>query len=399
MSKDIFANPASSQPDRVHYGFAGGPVDRAGSVHLIPRDPETQEFVDRINAERDAEIARKAVEMDTPENRQKAIEAEYAERERRRIDFHFCRALPSFVDEGWKHINGELADDEVRVYTTDYRTRRFWGIKPTGMGMNDFWIENDPEVGRYDDNIAITWGNPLIPPPVTALDEINPDIWAGPGLNPDLTPQEPPLTKAPPAKKAAAKRGVRQKTPDINPTHRVKKAVTKSAKSNRTSRKSLAEEDDARDTRREDNTQEVTASASTSGKESRRKTRDPVSSTQDPKAIADEDPATSKRPRGRPAVNAKPPARNDITPQPKRPRGRPAVNPNPPAKDDITPQPKRPRGRPPAKGKPSKQNKSPAVKGNARVSKPAQKERRPLASSIHKMRTRRKGPAESLQLS
>ena len=336
--------------------------------------------------------------MNTPENRQKAAEAEAAERERKRIQFHFSRALPTYMLEGWKHIREDFADQEIRVYTEDSGLRRFWGIKPAGIGMDEFWERTDPEIRRYDDRIAITWEDPLIPPPVTAYDERIALIWAGQGRNPDSTTPEPPVAKEPTRPKVAAKPKRRPKTPDVNPTHRVRKSTTESSKVNKNTRKFLADNAAliASGAQQGPTTEDVDSATS-----KRTRSRPVVKATP---AAKDDVSSTPKRPRGRPVVKATPAAKDEVLPTPKRPRGRPAANPKPTAKDQDDLPPKRPRGRPPAKAnptkreRPSKQKKAPAVQGNARVTKPQQPPRRPLAPSTHKMRTRREGPAELLQL-
>lgn len=396
MSRDIFADVPVSQPRRTNFGFAGGSLGSAqnrGSTERVPMDPETQRFADARIAELDIERAREEAEMNTPENRQKAAEAEVAERERKRIQFHFSRALPTYMPEGWKHIREEFTDQAIRVYTEDDEQRRFWGIKPAGIGMEEFWERTDPEIGRYDDRIAITWANPLIPPPVdTVYDEGMALIWAGQGRNPDLTTPEPPVTKEPRHPKVAAK-------PDVNPTHRVRKSTAESSKVNKNTRKFLADNAAliASGAQQEPATEDVDSATS-----KRPRGRAVVKATP---AAKDDISSTPKRPTGRPTVKAKPAAEEKIlsTP-PKRPRGRPTADLKPTAKHQDDLPSKRPRGRPPAKGnptkreRPSKQKKAPAVQGNARVTKPQQPQRRPLAPSTHKMRTRREGPAELLQL-
>lgn len=377
MSRDIFANTVIRPPSRVHHGLG---VDSVGSAqngspsNLIPEYPEVQRLMDAMDAEREMETRRKEIEMDTPENHQKAAEAKMAERERKRIDFHFGRAMSKHVREGWKQIGGDLKDEEIRVYTTDYKQRRFWGIKPAGMVMYEFWEQNDPEISRYDDNIAITWANPLIPPPITASNEDMPVIWAGPGLNPDVTAPELPTPEAPPPTKAAAKSKKRQRTPDVNPTHRVRKSATESPKVKKNTRKSLADKVSAGDSRLEDQVREVPMAAPANGRPTRNKAAVIATDAEQKSATEDGGSVPTKRPRGRPATKTKPVA-NDS---------------------------KRPRGRPPAKGKQvekqSKQKKAPTVKGNARVTKSQKAKPRPSAPSTHKMRTRREGPAELLRL-
>lgn len=395
MSNDLFADFAGRN---VKPSYVGGPLSRAEnyekSSHLVPMDQYTQNFVDAMNAEDEIQRARKERELDTPENRQKAAEAELAERERKKIDFHFTRAIPRFLWKGWKHLRQELTNEEIRVYTTDYKQRRFWGIKPAGIGMFEFWEINDPEITRYDDNVAVTWEDPLIPPPVTAFDENIPVIWAGRGVDPDLTPPKRLVSEAPPPTNATTSRR-QQKTPEPNnPTLKVRKSKPPSRKTNKKSvRKSLAGETDAGPSRHKDPIQEEPSSAPTPDSPSQDIAAIPPPNPSHKPAAKNKDLAPSKPNQSRPSRKATS-APAPTSPQPpKRPRGRPA-KPKPATKDAATSSPKRPRGRPPGKGK------STAVKGNAGVTKTSsqQKVRRALAPSTHVMRTRGKGTAELLQL-
>ena len=380
MSRDIFTDPALDPPSSASYVYQPG--EHAASIirakngtssTLVPMGPGMQSLMDRIWAEEDAEKARKEAEMDTPENRQKVAEAEAAERERKKIRF-ITRAPPRFMEEGWKHIRGEWVDEEIRVYTKNDDRRRFWGIKPAGMGMDDFWELNDPEVGRYDDRLAETWVNALVRPPVTDYDANMPVIWAGRGVNPDLPSADPSTPKPTAPTKPIVMPRKKEKLPTVNPTHRVTKSTTESPKVNQRTRKSLASKVDAGYSGLADQTREKSAGAR-----------------------AD---TTPKRARGRPATKAKPYVQDKISSTPKRPRGRPPAKSKPAVKEkDVI----RPRGRPRTKEKPTEtpskqQKKTPAIAGNARVMKSSQKRTRPSAPSTHKMRTRGEGAAELLQL-
>ena len=377
MSRDIFAVAASRPPSMVHHGLGSdsiGSAQNGSPSNLIPEYPEVQRLMDAMDAEREIDRGRKEIEMDTPENRQKAAEAKIAERERKRINFHFGRAMSKHVREGWKQIVDDLEDEEIRVYSTDYKQRRFWGIKPAGIGMFDFWEQNDPEISRFDDNIAMTWANPLVPPPITASDEVVPIIWVGQGLNPDVTAPELPIAEVSLPTKAAARSRKRQKTPEVNPKHRVRKSATEPQKVNKNTRKSLAEKVGAGDARLQDQVGEVPLAAHTNGRPIRNKKAVIVSDVEQNPVTEHGGSAPTKRPRGRPATKTKS-AANDS---------------------------KRPRGRPPAKEKQAekspKQKKTPTVKGNARVTKSQKAKPRPSAPSTHKMRTRGEGPAELLRL-
>ena len=372
MSGDIFMIPNPNRPNSARPDPFAGSIARSKnelSSTLVPMPPVMQRLVDKRNVEKDVERARKEAEMDTPENRQKAAEAESAERKRKKFNFHHERGFPRFIAEGWKQISGDFLDEEIRVYTVGDDGRKFWGIKPAGMAMDEFWEHNDPEVSRYHDRTAETWVNTLIRPPATYLR----DIWAGKGLNPDAAPTEPPIPKPTPPTKATANPARTQKSPTVNRTHRVTKSTMNPPKVNQKTRKSLASKIDAGHSGLADQTREVTAGARVD--------------------------RTPKRARGRPATKAKSDVEDTILSTPKRPRGRPPAKSKPAVnKNDV----KRPRGRPPTKEKPSetpvKQKKTPAVKGNARVAKSSQKRTRPSAPSTHKMRTRGEGPAELLQL-
>lgn len=391
MSRDIFTDYVASAQRKVHDGLAGGSLSRArdhgSSSNLFPRSPDTQKFVDAMDAEKDLQNTRKDAGTNTPENREKAIEAEMAERERKKFDFHVQRAIPRCVEEGWKHLREEMTDQAIRVYTIDNERRRFWGIKPAGIGMYDFWEQNDPEVRRYDDKVAMTWADPLVAPPFNTWEGNTPVVWAGQGVNPDALAPEPDIAQVPPPTKAAKSRR-RQKTPEVNPINRVRKSKSSSPKINKkNTRKSLASKVDADQLPKEQN-----LAPATDGPSQNDTAITPPKHLHKP-ATKDKDPAPLKPTQSRPSRKATA-APADPSPQPpKRPRGRPA-KPKPPPKDKATSSPKRPRGRPPGKGK------STAVQGNARVTKASsqQKGRRALAPSTHVMRTRGKGTAELLQL-
>ena len=381
MSQDIFKDFPSSQRTKVHDGFVGGSMSRASAEsisELVPKDAETQNLVGTINRQR-------FVEIDTPKHCKNDVEAEMAERQRKKMDFHFFRAIPRFVEEGWKHLQEEMVDEEIRVYTIDSERRRFWGIKPAGIGMSDFWEQNDPDVGRYYDTIAVTWADPLIRPSYNPMGGVMPVVWAGRGTNPDSIPSNPPAAKAPPPIKAKkSKRG--QKSPDVNPTHRVRKTPKLSTNpKKKTPQKSLADKLDAGHSRSKDQIpdgQEVDPASERTSRSKR--TLIPPDAPPAP-ATSNKDPTPSKRPRRHPASEANPVPKSDTPPVPKRPRGRPA-KPKPATSNKDASLPKRPRGRPPGKAKGA------AVKGHAGVTKP------PPAPSNHKMSTRGKGAAKFMQL-
>ena len=391
MTRDIFDVPGEPLWKKAWIN-PDVPWVYGDSSNQGPRAAEPGSIAAAANAGRVIERARKEAQVNTPQNHQKPTEAEETERARKRLDFHGLRAFPRFMKEGWKQLDLGSEDKELRVYTTGGGSRTFWGIKPVGMDMMEFWEQNDPEVRRYEDNIAVTWADPLVPPPVTY--EEYPVLWAGRGVNPDLTPAEPPIAEAPPPTKAARPRR-QKKIPEVNPTHRVKKSKAPSPKSSKKgTRKSLADKTDAGHSRPEAQIPEEQSTAPATDEPSQ---SEPAATTpapeHDPTTRA-AGPAPLKRPRGRPANKANPATKlNDASTPSKRTRGRPAkAQPAAKGKDASLPKRPRPRGRPPGKGKAT------AVQGNARVTKPPQKENRALAPSTHGMRTRGKGTAELLQL-
>lgn len=389
MSRDIFTDFTISAQRAVHDGIPDGSLsrarDHASSSNPFPRSSDTQKFVDAMEAN------------NMLENREKAIEAEMAERERKRMDFHFNRAIPRCIEEGWKLLREELTDEEIRVYTIDNERRRFWGIKPAGIGTYEFWEQIDPEVRRYNDKFAMTWADPLIRPPFNTWEGDTPVFWAGQGINPDAQVPEPDIAQEPPPTRAAKPRR-RPKTPEVKSTHRVRKSKAPSPEVNRKStRKPLAGKAPAEHSRPEDQLLQEQNVPPATDSPSQDKTSIPPPHPKHKRTTKTKDPAPLKSTQSRPsrkatAAPAPDPATSSPQP-PKRPRGRPAKA-QPATKDKAPSSPKRSRGRPPGKGK------SAAVQGNARVTKASsqQKGGRALAPSTHVMRTRGKGTAELVEL-
>lgn len=315
-----------------HFGRFGDP--REPPKNTAPWNPEMARSMVAMNAHIEAQRLEREAEMNTPEGRRKAAEAAEAElAEKRRAWGARVGATPL---DGFVGIYDSAKDREIKVYTRTYDLKhKFWGVKPLGMTIEDFWNINDPEVKRYYDANQET--------PATA----KPSTVA------------PPSANSPQRTKSLAKPKRRQKSSSINPTHRVTKST--SPKVDNSTRKSLAHKIDAGDLALEDQVRDVKGAVRTRGRPTRKKAAVTVSDVQQKSA------------------KAKPTVLDKIPSQPKRPRGRPPD-----------------RGEP--SGRPSNQKKTPAIKGDARVTKSAQKESRHSAPSTHKMRTRRSGPAEALQL-
>ena len=313
-------------------GTIGRP--RENPENLAPMNPELMKGMAAINAHIEALRLEREAEMSSPEGRKKAAKKAKAELAEKRRAWGTRVGAPPL--DGFEGIYDSAKDRELKVYTRTYDLKhKFWGVKPVGMTIWDFWDIYDPEVKRYHD------ANQETP------------------TNPNATMAAPPLTDSTQGNKAAAKPRRRQKSADVNSTHRVTESTTPSSKINKNPRKPLVDKIESGRSGLENQMRKVDEAARTSGRPTRSKPTATVSG-----------------------------------PEQKSARTKSA---------DTTSSPlKRPRGRPPTKDKsskrPSKQKKTPAVKGNARIAKACQKESRPPAPSTHKMRTRRAGPAEPLQL-
>ena len=303
--------------------------------NTAPWSPEMAKSMAGTIAHIDAQKQAKEAEMNTPEGRKKRDEAAEAElAEKRRAWGTRVGATPL---DGFKGIFDSAEDKEIKVYTRTYDLKhKFWGIKPAGMTIWDFWDINDPEVKRYHDANQET---PATPEPSTVAPL------------PMTSPQQTRPT---------AKTRRQQKASNINPNHRVRK-LSPPPKVNNKTRRSLAHQIDAGNPGLDDQVRIVDRAMRAHGRPTRKKAAAPASGA------------------GQNTVKAKPSVQ-----------------------DNIPSQPKRTRGRPPADAKPtetrSNQMNTPVVQGKARITKSSRKEPRPLAPSTHKMRTRRAGPAEPLQL-
>lgn len=314
------------------FGRFGYPLEPPQNT--VPCDPEMAKAIAATNAHIETQKSTREAEMNTPENRVLAAKQAEAELARKRRAWgNRAWALPL---DGFKGIRDSAEDKELQIYTRTYDGKhKFWGVKPVGMTIWDFWIIHDPEVMRYHDANQET---PATPEPSTVA---------------------PPPTNPRQRTESLAKSRRHQKTSDINPTHRVTKSTT--PKVINSTRKSLAHKVNAGNSALEDQVRDVKEAVRARGRPPQNKPAMTVSGVQQRSA------------------KSQPTVQDKITPQPKRPRGRP------PTKEKLT-------------GRPSDQKKVPAVKGNAKVTKSLQKQSRAPAPSTHQMRTRRSGPAEPLRL-
>ena len=334
--------------------FGGSSHPRQTTQKTTPWDPEMARSMAAKNAQVETLRLQREAESNTPKGRKKAADTKLAENRRKESDW-LSRVIYD-RGNGWKPIWGTAEDEELRIYTLlDSDEHRFWGIKPIGMGIDDFWEIHDPEVRRYDDRQQET--------------PVNPDEPVGPLIG-------EPLRSLPPAKTVTKPRQ-RQKTPEVNSTYKIRKSTPKSQKITST-RKSLTHKVDAGNLDLENQMQQVPMTSHSGGRTTRAKVASTASSSQQKKGTEIEGSSRTKDPRPHLNANTKV-AEKKTTVTSKRPRGRP------PAKEKLT-------------ERPPKQKKTPAVKENARVTKPSQKKPRPLAPSTHQMRTRRAGPAELLSL-
>ena len=325
-------------PDRA----IGSNLDLIGNLgqpyespkNTAPMSRELAESLAAMIASDNAQRLEEEAERNTPEGRKKAAKEAEAEilRRRRRWEGRAC-ALPL---DGFKGIPDSAEDRELQIYTRTYNhEHKFWGIKPVGMNIWDFWDIHDPEVTRADHANEET--------PATL----------------ELATATQPLNIQPQRNKSKAKSRRRQKSSNTKSTHKIIKSTT--PKVNKDTRKSLAEKIDAENPRLEDQMRVVKGEVRPRGRPTRNRTAVAVS------------PAEEK------TVKPKASVRQNVPPQTKRPRGRPPVN----AKTTE-------RG--------SDQKSTPVVQGKARITKSSRKNLQPPAPSIHAMRTRKAGPAENLQL-
>ena len=303
--------------------------------NTIPWSPEMAKSIAATFTQLDARRLENEAEMDTPEGRQKAAEVAEAElAEKRQAWGARAWALPY---DGFKGIPDSAEDRELKVYTRTYdHKHKFWGVKPIGMTIWDFWDIHDPEVKRYDDANQET---PATPEPPTVA---------------------PPRTDSPQQTKPTAKTKRQQKPSNVNPNHRVRK-LTPPPKVNNKTRKSLAHKIDAGSPGVDDQIRIVDRAVRAHGRPTRNEAAVPASGA------------------GQKTAKAKISVQDNIPSQPKRTRGRPSA--------DAKPTERR-----------SDQMNTSIVQGKARITKSSRKEPRPLAASTHKMRTRRAGSAEPLQL-
>ena len=299
-----------------------------------PWSPEMAKSMAPMLAHIEAQRLKEEAERNTPEGRKKVAKEAEAEilRKRQRWGTR-AWALPL---DGFKAIPESAEDQELEIYTRTYDLEhKFWGVKPVGMTIWDFWDIYDPEVTRYHHANEET---PATPEPATATSPL------------DVQHQRP---------KSKTKSKRRPKPSNTKSTHRVTKSTT--PKINKDTRKSLADKIDAETSGLEDQMRVVKGDVRARGRPIRNKKAVAVLSAEEktvkPKAgVRHNVPIQTKRPRGRPAINAKPIQR----------------------RSDV--------------------KSIPVVHGKVRVTKSSRKDPPPPAPSTHAMRTRRAGPAESIQL-
>ena len=274
--------------------------------------------------------------------------------------------------------------DDIRVYTRRKNGGyKYWGVRADDMTLEEFWAKQDPGSTRFHDD----------------------------DLEVENRHKSASLSRSPsPHIKAPAKRGRPRGTPVLNANNRVKKSTKTSPPVNKTTRRSLASKLDAgnqnvakqvqenrerptssQNTRRSLATGKASKNQTSAAKETRNvKATAPSSSTK--KIVRGAaprpgpEPAKSASKPAKKAQSTKAPVPSSSSERPRRGR---------PVKEAPT-KGKPGRGRPPkgtsAKDSAEKQ-KTPAVKGNARILKSKQS-KRPSEPSTHKMRTRARGSVQ-----
>ena len=274
-----------------------------------------------------------------------------------------------------KHTEGPepgATDHDMRIYTDlgngEYR---YWGVKDLDMTMEEFWARIDPENTR----------------------ERSPDNPPGPlpGRNIPTSIKSP----SPPHTSFRSKR--RGKAPEFNLKNRVAKPNIVTPASKKGIRKSLASKIEGRGSEifeqsrilADNPTKEPTVPMNPWGTERPDEAERPQTIS-GVKSSMSTLPATKKAARGRPRktqpdiTDSSPPKTADwlmsrAEDPPKRKRGRPAKEKQPKKSHE-----------------PNKKQERPEAENKAKVTKSKLKMDRLSAPSLHKMRTRARGPAENI---
>lgn len=270
--------------------------------------------------------------------------------------------------------------EDLRVYTRlENGQYKYWGVfHDDDMTIEEFWIRNDPENTRDEENIQNARIDPV------------------PAQNGSLSNSPSPRSSAAPSPRRT------RKTPEVNSTHRVRKSVTVTPPVNTSTRKSLGTKLDARHSGLSEQTRTITKSIP----KDRRSVAHPAAvdgsyrQVKDLGKRGDATKPTLTQPPNKPAGRGRP---RKVQPGDVDSIGPKAADqrmskPNYPRPSSP---PKRKRGRP-AKVKSSTESsgkqKRPAAEYKAKITKPMQKKERSSAQSSHKMRTRARGPAGQLQI-
>ena len=258
--------------------------------------------------------------------------------------------------------------NDVRVYTKlrngEYK---YWGIRDDDMDIEDFWAKFDPENTRYQDDNE---DNPLV---IGSAETASPSNIPTPRIS------------------AASVLERRQKTPQVNSQHRVRKSPSVTPQINKRTRRSMDAKMGAGPPGLDERVPDVPESTS--------KSRRSVAHL----ATVEDSDTQATRPRRSGA--GKNTSAKDLPVQAlgkPRGRGRPRkvqpsiLEPTCPNADLTSSTPaKRKRGRPAkAKVQPKSLAKldRPTAESNAKITKPKQRKQRSQAPSVHAMRTRAKGP-------
>lgn len=270
---------------------------------------------------------------------------------------------------------------DIRVYTRlKSKKYKYWGVRDNDMTMEEFWIRNDPENTREEDNIQNARIDPV------------------PAQIGSLSNSPSPRSSAAPSPRRS------RKTPDVISKHRVRKSENVTPPVNTSTRNSLGTGTklDARLPGLNEQTRTITNSTP----DGRRSVAHPAAveglyrEAKDLGKRGEATKTTLTQPPNKPAVRGRP---RKVQPDDFGSIGPKAADqrmskPNDPR---LSSPPKRKRGRP-AKAKSSTESsgkqKRPAAENKAKITKPMQKKERSSAPSSHKMRTRGRGPAEHLQI-
>jgi len=278
--------------------------------------------------------------------------------------------VPELGDNGT-----ETWPNDIRIYTRAKAGQlKFWGVIDDDETMEEFWAKHDPEDTRLQEPAE----------EVKSRGASNQVVKA-----PEATPHE----------KSPVRRRQSKRASKINSSHRITKPAASTSLVNKSTRRSLGSTKDIEHQEKLNQMQKDTTPASSNDGPTRRRGAARAPERQE-MPVGQNGNSRMKPPPFKPVRTSKAAARTrQAAPRKSLPEGPKEA---PQAVKDATP-PQRRQGQTPAKAKPTprkriEKERTPGVKGNARVTKSKRATKPPAAPSVHTMRTRARGSAEQIQI-